>query len=160
MNITWTRAGGGWRAVLVALAGCLAAAGTSAGVINADSSGVAIHGYDPVAYFADGHPESGDPRYTFHWMDAEWRFSSAAHRDAFAKRPEKYAPSYGGFCAYAASYGQTADVDPTAWTIIDGRLYLNYSPRIKQIWQPRAAEFIEDADAQWPEVEAEKRKQP
>lgn len=75
--------------------------------------------------------------------------AGAAHRDAFKHDPERYAPALGGFCAYAMSLGQFADVDPDAWGVIDGRLYLNYRLRVRELWRPRAAEFIPDAEQYW-----------
>ncbi len=156
MSTTVMSCGRFWLVGWIALVLGLATTGAVAGSINVDSHGAAIHGYDTVAYFVDGHPEPGDPRYTFRWKDAEWRFSSAAHRDAFAKAPEKYAPRYGGFCAYAASRGQMADVDPTAWTILGGRLYLNFNQDVQSRWRPYAADYVEDADAEWTELESAK----
>jgi hypothetical protein len=121
-------------------------------LVNTTEENVAIHGYDPVAYFEAGEPRRGSPDYTALWQDAEWHFASDANRRRFLSDPQRYAPRYGGFCAYAASYGQIADIDPSAWSIIDGHLYLNYSERVREIWRPRAAEFIPDADTLWPMV--------
>jgi YHS domain-containing protein len=95
----------------------------------------------------------GDEEFSYQWKEAEWWFSSAAHRDAFAEHPERYAPQYGDFCAYAASQEQMADVDPTAWSIVDGRLYLNNNRRIQNFWLREAGERIEKADAQRPELQ-------
>ena len=95
--------------------------------VNKTSDGVAIKGYDPVAYFADRKPVKGSREFEYFWMGAKWRFSTAGHKDLFIKDPDKYAPKYGGYCAYAVSQGTTADIDPDAWKIVDGRLYLNLS---------------------------------
>ena len=114
--------------------------------------GAAIRGYDPVAYFELGRPVRGEAGLTHEWMGATWRFSSAAHRDAFAADPEAYAPQYGGWCAWAVSRGDTAPIDPEAWKIVDGKLYLNYSPRIQTRWEADAAGYISRADANWPDV--------
>jgi hypothetical protein len=121
-------------------------------LINTDESNVAIHGYDPVAYFVAGEARLGSPQQTTLWQGAQWRFESEANLQRFVSDPQRYAPRYGGFCAYAVSYGQTADIDPAAWTIIDGRLYLNFSERVRQIWRPRTGEFIPDADILWPTI--------
>ncbi len=86
----------------------------------------AIHGYDPVAYFVDGKPQPGKAEFEFEWKGAKWRFVTAEHRDAFKKAPDKYAPQYGGYCAYAVSQGRLVDIDPSAWSIVEGKLYLNY----------------------------------
>lgn len=123
--------------------------------INADADGVAIHGYDPVAYFEDGGPRQGRRELAYHWRDADWWFTTPAHREAFVADPERFAPRFGGFCAYAASYGQFADIDPKAWTLHQGRLYLNYSLRVRKTWRPRADEFIGDAEQLWPDMRQE-----
>ncbi len=117
--------------------------------VNTDKKGLALHGYDPVAYFTDGVPTAGSPDHTFEWMGATWRFANAENRDAFAAAPERYAPQYGGYCAYAVSKGYTADADPAAWKIVDGRLYLNYSPKVQKIWQEDVPGRIASADAHW-----------
>src|SRR5437764_481032 len=84
-----------------------------------DGNGLAIRGYDPVAYFQQGGPVKGSPALRQEWMGATWLFSSAANRDVFATNPDKYAPRYGGYCAYAVSEGDTASIDPEAWRIVD-----------------------------------------
>jgi hypothetical protein len=84
---------------------------------------------------------------------APWHFASAENRQAFAETPRDYAPQFGGFCAYAASFGQFADVDPNAWTIVDGKLYLNYSLRVRDTWRRNAAELIGDAETLWPTMQ-------
>lgn len=114
--------------------------------------GVAIEGYDAVAYFEDGQPVEGSKDFTFEWMDATWRFASAEHRDLFKADPEKYAPQYGGYCAYAVSQGGTAGIDPEAWSIVDGKLYLNYNQKIQKKWEADRDAFIEAADENWPNL--------
>lgn len=114
--------------------------------------GLAIDGYDPVAYFTDGRPVEGSSEFSFAWQGATWRFASAAHRDLFAGSPGKYAPQYGGYCAYAVAQGHTADIDPAAWTVVDGRLYLNYDLEIQKKWLADRDRFIRAADANWPEL--------
>lgn len=116
------------------------------------TNGVAIHGYDPVAYFTQKKPVSGSAKYTYRWKGATWRFVSAANRDAFKANPAKYAPKYGGYCAYAVSNGYTAPTDPTAWTIVGGKLYLNYSVGVRTRWNQNRAERIKDGDKNWPGV--------
>ena len=120
--------------------------------VNTDELGVAIHGFDSVAYFTDGRPVPGDPAYRHLWEGAVWWFASADHRDAFARDPERYAPRYGGYCAYAVALGGTADIDPTAWAIVDDRLYLNLSPGIARRWETDRDEYIESADRNWPDL--------
>lgn len=120
--------------------------------INKTSDGVSIKGYDPVAYFIDRKPVKGSREFEYVWMDAKWHFSSAEHRDLFIRNPEKYAPKYGGYCAYAVSQGTTADIDPDAWNIVDGRLYLNLSKRIKDKWSKDIPGYIKKADENWPKL--------
>lgn len=117
--------------------------------------GVALDGYDPVAYFTDGKPVEGRAEIAHEWNGAVWRFSTAAHRDRFAADPAKYAPQYGGFCAYAVSKGYTADIDPEAWKIVDGRLYLNYDLEVQKLWEQDVPGFIRRADENWPRLERE-----
>ena len=120
--------------------------------INQTLFGVAIKGYDPVAYFTASTPTKGNKKFTHKWQDAEWRFASAANRDAFAAVPEKYAPQYGGYCAWAVSQGGTAGIDPSAWKLVDGKLYLNYSHKIQKKWEADMAALILKANANWPGV--------
>lgn len=114
--------------------------------------GVAIEGYDPVAYFADAAPIKGDSAITHEWNGATWRFANPENRDRFVADPEAFAPQYGGYCAYAVSKGTTAGIDPRAWTIVDGKLYLNYSKKIQKTWEEDVPGYIAKADANWPGV--------
>lgn len=120
--------------------------------VNHDRAGLAIEGYDPVAYFTDHEPVAGDARFEHSWQGATWRFASAEHRDLFAADPARYAPQYGGYCAYAVAKGKTASIDPDAWTVLDGKLYLNYSKSIQATWEKDAAGYIAKADENWPEM--------
>lgn len=109
-----------------------------------------LDGYDPVAYFTDGAPRRGDAAHALDWNGQRWHFTSAANRDAFAADPERFAPQYGGNCAWAAAEGYVAPVDPTAWAIVDGKLYLNFDARIQARWERDIPVFIARADANWP----------
>ncbi|MEO8372670.1 MAG: YHS domain-containing (seleno)protein [Candidatus Solibacter sp.] len=120
--------------------------------VNKNSSGVAIKGYDAVAYFIDGKPVKGSPNFTHQWNSATWQFASAEHRDEFAKAPQKYAPQYGGYCAYGVSQNHTAPIDPEAWTVIDSKLYLNYSLDVKKTWSQSVPKYIEQAERNWPNL--------
>lgn len=122
-----------------------------AGEIN-DVDGPAIRGYDPVAYFEAGRPVAGSEQFTAVHKGATFRFASAANRDAFRAMPEKYAPQYGGFCSYAAARGYKAVVDPAAWAIVEGKLYLNYSKSVQTSWDQDRAGYIRKANANWPKV--------
>ena len=114
--------------------------------------GIAIDGTDPVAYFTEGAPVAGDPAITHDWMGATWRFASAANKDAFVVDPEAYAPQFGGYCAWAVSEGYTASTTPEAWSIVDGKLYLNYSRRIQRRWEKDIPGNISRATANWPKT--------
>ena len=120
-------------------------------VYTADGK-TAIKGTDPVAYFPDHKPVAGKPDITYDWMGLTWRFASAAHRAAFMKEPRKYAPQYGGFCAWAVSKGYTAKSEPEAWSIVDGKLYLNYDSSIQGRWSLDKSGNIKKADSNWSDV--------
>lgn len=114
--------------------------------------GVAIEGYDPVAYFTEGRPVEGKSEFTVEWKGAKWRFSSAESKALFEKDPEKFAPQYGGYCAWAVAQGKTAGIDPQAWKIVEGKLYLNYNKEIQAKWEKDIPGNIEKADKNWPKV--------
>lgn len=113
------------------------------------ATGEAINGYDPVGYFIEMKPVRGDAAYTFEWKGAPFLFASAENRDLFAADPEKYAPQYGGYCAYAMAQGAFATTAPEAWTVRSGKLYLNYSTGVRQLWQKDPEDFIAKADGYW-----------
>lgn len=113
-------------------------------------TGVAIVGTDPVAYFTDGKAVPGSDAFTTTWQGATWKFASAAHRDLFVADPAKYAPQYGGYCAYGVAQGGLVKIDPTQFTIRDGKLYLNYDNEVQKRWLKDPAGFIREADAKFP----------
>ena len=117
--------------------------------------GGAIRGYDPVAYFTEGRPVEGTSAHRYEWKGAAWSFASAANRAAFEADPEKYAPRYGGYCAWAVSQGYTASIDPEAWRIVDGALYLNYSLDVQERWAKDIPGNIARAEANWPRLRDE-----
>lgn len=121
--------------------------------VNAED-GVAVRGTDVVAYVTQGRAVPGRAEFTHAWQGAAWRFASAANRDRFAAEPGRYAPAYGGFCAFAVSEGYTAPIDPTAWRIVDGRLYLNYDRSVQRRWEGDIPGRIARADANWPRLSA------
>ncbi|MGC1408078.1 MAG: YHS domain-containing (seleno)protein [Acetobacteraceae bacterium] len=117
-----------------------------------DEPRLSISGYDPVAYFTDGKPAPGKPDLEYLWHKLRWRFASAEHRDLFSKDPEHYAPQYDGYCAMGASGDAAAhkdSVDPEAWAIVDGKLYLVHNGYWLAKWQEQAKEYIKRADANW-----------
>lgn len=142
--------------VVAALLVVLAAPAAATDPVNKTFFGdQAIKGYDAVAYHQEGKAVKGSKKISHTWQDANWLFSSAENRDLFAADPEAYAPQYGGYCAYAVSQGYTADIDPEAWKMIDGKLYLNYSAKIQQKWEQDTAGYIRDADSRWPKILAD-----
>ena len=137
---------------IVVLALLIPSAALAIDPVNKSRGGVAIKGYDPVAYFEKGEPVKGSKEFQHEWQGATWRFSSMSNRDRFAADPDKYAPKYGGYCAYAVSQGSTADIDPEAWTIVEGKLYLNYSKQVREIWAKDIPGNIKKADRHWREI--------
>jgi hypothetical protein len=102
-----------------------------------------------AAYFVAGKPVRGREKFEHSWKGTKCRFATAAKRDRFAQDPEAFAPQCGGFCAYAVSKGYTADIDPAAWAMVDGKLYLNYSVRVQRSWEGDVQGNIQKADANW-----------
>ena len=115
-------------------------------------SNTALKGYDPVAYFDAGKPVKGSKQYQTEWNGAAWYFSSQDNLDAFRADPEAYAPQYGGYCAWAVSQGYTASGDPTVWSIVDGKLYVNYNDDVGRTWRADPEKFIALANENWPNV--------
>ena len=115
--------------------------------------GLAIRGIDPVAYFEDRRPVAGDAAIKAEWNGATWRFASAGNRNAFVDEPERFAPQYGGFCAWAvAAKGKLYSTQPKNWSIVEDRLFLNFNDDIQRRWQADIPGFIARADMRWPEV--------
>ena len=115
-------------------------------------SSAAIKGYDTVAYFTENKPVKGSSDFEYHWKGATWRFSSQENLELFKADPEKYAPQYGGWCAYAVSQNTTASIKPELFTIVNGKLYLNYDQKINAKWLANRDQYIIDADKNWPGV--------
>lgn len=124
----------------------------SASAVNVNGEGVAANGYDVVAYFTEGKPTPGSAAYTVEFDGAIYRFASAEHRDAFAADPAKYAPQFGGFCAVGASFGKKVDNDPTQWSVLDGKLYLNSGAQAQTLWLQDQAGTAAKAAATWPGI--------
>lgn len=120
--------------------------------VYSDWLGNAIKGYDPEAYFTMNKPVEGSSDISAEWNGATWHFASADNRAAFLADPEKYAPQYGGYCAYAVAQGSTAKIEPDVWAIVDGKLYLNYSKDVQSRWQADRDNYIAAADKNWPGV--------
>ena len=109
----------------------------------------AINGYDPVSYFTVGKPTKGQDGLATEWMGAKWKFASQANLDLFKSNPEKYAPQYGGYCAYGVTQGSLVKVEPEQFTLRDGKLYLNYDADVQAKWLKDPAGYIKDADAKF-----------
>ena len=116
---------------------------------NVDSDKVAIHGYDTVAYFTEGKPMKGSADIEHVWQDARWQFASATNRDLFTANPDRYAPQFGGYCAGGLATGEFADVDPAAWTIVDGKLYLNKNKELREVWRKAPEAYVVYANYNW-----------
>lgn len=114
--------------------------------------GTAIDGSDAVAYFTEGKPVTGDAAHSLMWQGATWHFASAENRAMFEADPNAFAPQFGGYCAYAVSQGYTASTVPQAWTIHDGKLYLNFSRRVRRIWERDIPGNIALGNSNWPSV--------
>ena len=118
-------------------------------------SSTALDGYDAVAYFTEGRPAKGSSEFEAEWRGATWRFSSREHQEAFQADPERYAPQYGGYCAYALANGVTAPGDPHVWRIVDEKLYLNVNESVGDLWAKDIPGYIAQADKNWPRLLAE-----
>jgi len=138
-------------AVLISLLGSATAHSSASPVpaVNA-TDGLALKGYDPVAYFTDGHPTKGEAQYRFQWNGVTYQFASAENLQRFKADPEKYLPQYGGYCAYAMSLDRIADIDPFRWAIVGGKLYLNNGFIAQDLWSLNKSGNIASADRNWP----------
>ncbi len=116
---------------------------------------LAVSGYDVVSYFTVGKPTKGDSAYQTQWKGAQWLFSSAENLQLFEGNPEKYAPQYGGYCAWAVARNKIASGSPKHWEIVDGKLYLNYNAIIKSLWSRNKQEDINNAKEFWPSLLAQ-----
>lgn len=127
----------------------LALGAWAAGPLNLDSRGVAIHGHDPVAYFVDGKPTKGRADMSASANGATYWFASETNRQAFKADPAKYEPQYGGYCAYGVAQGFKPDIDPNAFKVVDGKLFLNLSPAVQSRWLADVPGYIVRANENW-----------
>lgn len=109
----------------------------------------AIGGYDPVSYFIESQPIKGEGSITYNWKNAVWHFSSEKNRKLFAENPEKYAPQYGGWCAYGWAKGYPAKTDPQAWRVVANKLYLNYNQNVQKDWDKKQDQYIQEANTHY-----------
>lgn len=123
--------------------------------VRCDEPRLSISGYDTVAYFTDGKAVQGNAAFEYLWHRLRWRFASSGHRDLFVKDPNRYAPQYDGYCAMGTSNDEAAHkdtVDPEAWAIVDGKLYLTHNKYWLQVWRENADKYVKRADASWQAV--------
>lgn len=119
-------------------------------------SNEAIQGYDPIAYFKESKPAKGKEELSYAWKGTTWYFSTVQNLADFKATPEKFAPQFGGYCAYGVADGHKAPTSPDAWTIVDGKLYLNYDKGVRELWLKDQKAFIQKANDNWPTVKKEK----
>jgi YHS domain-containing protein len=143
-------------AVAVAFMACSRTARVGFDAVNKTADGLAIRGYDAVAYFDSNNAVEGAAQYAVVWNGAKWLFSSMENLEKFRRSPEAFAPQFGGYCSYAVSKGYTADGDPNAWKIVNGKLYLNYSPEVKKLWEQDQDECIKLGERHWSEFKVKK----
>ena len=124
----------------------------SPSAVNVDAAGLALRGHDPVAYFSASAPTLGKQQFTARHEGATYRFASAANRDAFVANPARYAPAYGGFCAMGVALEKKLDVDPQAWRVVDGRLYLNVNKDVQKRWLDDVPGNLATAEKNWPRL--------
>ncbi len=136
----------------LALASALPAAAADKTLINVDRSGLALKGYDPVAYFTDSKPVKGNSSFTSNYNGARYQFASADHKTAFDANPAKYAPAFGGYCAYGASQGHAAPISTDAFQILNDRLILNYDKDVQGLFNKDRNGLLKQADANWPQI--------
>lgn len=120
--------------------------------MNADKNDIAISGYDTVAYFTEGMAVEGTHKYTATHKNTIYQFSSAKNRDLFRASPEQYAPQFGGFCAMGVALEKKLDVDPQAFKIVDGKLYLNLNPAVQKKWLTDVPGYIDTAEGNWTDI--------
>ncbi|MDN3581050.1 YHS domain-containing (seleno)protein [Mucilaginibacter flavus] len=117
--------------------------------------GKAIKGYDPVAFFKESKPVKGADSLSYSWKEATWLFSSRQNLEAFKADPDKYAPQYGGYCAYGLSQGHKAPTQTDTWTVVNDKLYFNYNSKVKELWTKDQPALIKTADEKWPEIKGQ-----
>ena len=117
-----------------------------------ETDGVALRGYDPVAYFVSTEAQKGQAQYSYEYKGSKFYFASDANRRAFMAMPEKYAPQFGGYCAFGTAQGYKVSTQPDAYAIVKDKLYLNYDKKVQKIWQQDVPGNIQQAEKNWPEV--------
>jgi len=131
----------------------------STGAVNVDQSGLALRGYDPVAYFDTGKPTMGVATLEATFDGARYLFATEEHRAAFLADPAKYVPQFGGFCSVGTSFGEKVDADPTTGKVVNDRLYVNYSAKAQALFDKDVSGTISRAETNWPEVKGKAQQQ-
>jgi YHS domain-containing protein len=114
--------------------------------------GVALDGYDAVAFFNQAKPVKGSESFSYSWQGAKWLFADKNDLEKFKESPVKYAPQYGGYCAYGVSQGHKAPIEADTWTILDNKLYFNYDAKVKATWMKNQSVYIDQANSKWPAI--------
>ncbi|MGK7393885.1 MAG: YHS domain-containing (seleno)protein [Candidatus Cyclobacteriaceae bacterium M3_2C_046] len=117
-----------------------------------NQNGVALGGYDVMAYHLEGHPMKGNEQFSLKWEGVTWLFANQEHLEKFKKDAQKFTPQYGGYCAYAVANGYTAKTDPETYDIINQKLYLNYNQNVQETWRAEKVKFINQGNKNWPSV--------
>ena len=138
----------------VLLVAVVALSTINAQAVNVSENGVAIEGYDVVSYHINNSAMKGSDEFVFEWNGVQWHFASEENLTLFSEDPARYAPQYGGYCAYAAANNAIAPIDPRAFGIVDDKLYLNYSAGVQRRWSRNKEENILVADSFWPQLRA------
>lgn len=113
------------------------------------ADGAAIRGYDAVAFFKESKPVLGDKKFAYTWNTAEWLFANQENLDAFKASPEKYAPQFGGYCAYGTADGHKAPTEIDTWTVLNDKLYFNYNKKVQEYWKKDQTNLIKKAEKKW-----------
>lgn len=119
-------------------------------------AGIAINGYDAVAFFKESKPVKGLNNFSYSWKNVQWLFSTQTNLESFKASPETFAPQFGGYCAYGTAQGHKAPTQIDTWTIVNNKLYFNYNQKVKQLWDKNQSTFIDSATVKWPVIKNDK----
>lgn len=118
-------------------------------------SGIAINGYDAVAFFKDSKPVKGLNNLSYSWKNVNWLFASKENLESFKANPETFAPQFGGYCAYGTAQGHKAPTQIDTWTIVNNKLFFNYNQKVKELWNKNQSIFIDSASVKWPLIKSD-----
>lgn len=140
------------RLILVLTVLVFSTASVMAGSVNVDSSGLAIKGFDPVAYFSDNKALKGNQKFRHKFGGAVYQFASQKNLDLFSKNPGKYTPQYGGYCAYGVAQGYKVKIEPEQFSVVKGKLYLNYNAGVQRSWKKDVSGYVSKANSNWTKI--------